>query len=87
MQGETCPAGQQWIVRHLIQWRHALQGKCLASGVGTDGNAVGNGGGLQVVQAGVGFQVQVGVFRVGDQQTAVLQRPNDAAAEGVEPKR
>ena len=43
-----------------------------------------DGSGLQVIQAGAGFQVQVEELRVGDQQTPPLQHPHDAPAEGVE---
>ena len=50
----------------------------------SNGDAVGNGSGLQVIQAGTGFQVQIGVLRVGNQQAASFQHPHDAAAEGVE---
>ncbi len=59
-------------------------GQGLAPGVGADGDAVGDGSGLQVVEAGTRFKVQVRIFRVDDQQTTSFQHPHDASAEGVE---
>jgi hypothetical protein len=61
-----------------------VQGQGLAPGVGADGDAVGNGGRLQVVEAGAGFKVQMRMLRVCDQQAAPFQHPHDAPAEGVE---
>jgi hypothetical protein len=52
--------------------------------MGADGDAVIDGSGLQMIQAGAGLQVQVRMFRIGDQQTATFQHPNDAAAESVQ---
>jgi hypothetical protein len=48
-----------------------------------DGDAVGNGSRLQVVEAGIGQQVERRVRRIGDQQAAPFQHPHDAPAEGV----
>jgi len=43
-----------------------------------------NGSGLQVVEAGTGLQVQIRMFRVGDQQAAPFQYPHDAPPLGVQ---
>ncbi len=84
MQGKARPAGQQRVVTRFLQRWHAVQGERFAPGVGSDGDAVGNGSRLQVIEAGAGFQVQVGELRVGDQQAAAFQHPYDAAGEGIE---
>jgi hypothetical protein len=76
--------GQQRIVRRLVQRRYAVQGQCLAPGLRSNGDAVGNGSRLQVVEAGIGHQVQTGVIRIGYQQAAAFQHAHDAAAEAVE---
>jgi len=52
--------------------------------MGADGDAVIDGGGLQVVEAGAGFKVQTAVFRVSEQQAAAFEHPHDAAAQGNE---
>ena len=84
VQGKVRPAGQPWVVTRFLQGWHAVQGKRFAPGVGSDGDAVGNRSRLQVIEAGTGFQVQVGVLRVVDQQAAAFQHPYDAAGEGIE---
>ena len=61
-----------------------MQGQGLASGMRTDGDAVGHGSSLQVVEAGIGHPVQRRVFGGGDQQAAACQHARDAAAEAVE---
>lgn len=63
---------------------HAVEGQGLASGMRSDGDAVGNGSRLQVVEAGIGHPVQTRVFGIGDQQAAAFQHAHDAAAEAVE---
>mgnify|MGYP001545524228 CR=1 FL=1 len=37
-----------------------------------------------MVEAGVGFDVQLQALRIGNQQATALQHPHDAAAEGIE---
>jgi hypothetical protein len=52
--------------------------------MGADSDAVGDGGGLQMIEAGTGLQVQIGMLRIGNQQSAAFQHAHDAAAEGIE---
>ncbi len=79
--GEICSAfGQKRNVSRLFEWRYAVQSQGLAAGVRSDGDARLNGCGLQVVQAGVRFEVQVRMDRIGDQQATSFQYPHDAAA-------
>jgi hypothetical protein len=47
------------------------------------GDAILDGRGLQVVEAGTGLQVQIEVDRIGDQQATSFQYPHDAAAKPV----
>jgi hypothetical protein len=46
---------------------------CLAPGLRADGDALGNGSRLQVVEAGIGHPVQRRVFGVGDQQAGAFR--------------
>jgi hypothetical protein len=61
-----------------------VQGQGLAAGVRSDGDAILDGRGLQVVKAGARIEVQVRMDRIGDQQAMSFQYPHDAATEGVE---
>ncbi len=61
----------------FFRWRHAVQGQVPAPDARSNGDAVGNGGGLQVIQAGVGHQVQLRVLRIGggsEKWSACLER-------------
>jgi hypothetical protein len=59
----------------LRLWRSQRSGRVKPSRV--------DGSGLQVVQAGVGFDVQLQALRIGNQQATAFQHPHDAAAEGI----
>ena len=37
-----------------------------------------------MIEAGTGLQVQMGMLRIGNQQSAAFQHAHDAAAEGIE---
>jgi len=80
MQGEARHLGQQGNPGRLFQRRHAVQGEGLSPGMRADLDAVGNRGRPQVVEAGTGHQVQIGVIRIGDQQATPLKQPHDAPA-------
>ena len=74
MQGEARHLGQQGNPGRLFQRRHAVQGEGLSPGMRADLDAVGNRGRPQVVEAGTGHQVQIGVIRIGDQQESGIER-------------
>jgi hypothetical protein len=63
--------GQQHVVGRILSWRRAAQGQGLTAGVRSDADAILDGRGLQVVEAGTGIQVQIGVDRIGDQQALI----------------